>query len=115
MRLSDRTLQDLVGLFKHLSDPSRLSVLIALTQHGELSVSALCGLLDQNRPAVGHHLAMLRLGSLIECRRERKHRKYRIRAAALADVVESGFALAARGPTLDCQEFSLTFKRTRAR
>ena len=71
--VSDELVTNLVGLFKLLSDETRLRILYYLTQKNELHVRALCELLHESQPAVSHHLALLRVAGLIERRREGKH------------------------------------------
>ncbi len=70
--------KELVRLFKLLADETRLRILYFLLENAELNVRALCELLDQSQPAVSHHLALLRVDGLIECRREGKHNFYHI-------------------------------------
>ncbi|MBS0211401.1 MAG: metalloregulator ArsR/SmtB family transcription factor [Planctomycetes bacterium] len=72
------TLNDLVGVFKLLSDETRLRILYFLTRRPELHVRALCDLLEQSQPAVSHHLALLRAARLVSLRREGKHNFYSI-------------------------------------
>src|SRR5579885_3354208 len=48
-------------LLKHVSDPTRLQVILILTE-GERHVGALCAQLSQSQPAVSHHLAPRRQG-----------------------------------------------------
>ena len=63
-------------LLKQVSDPTRLQVLMLLTEK-ERNVSELCSDLGtQSQPAVSHHLALLRHGRLIEPRRSGKHNFY---------------------------------------
>lgn len=63
-------------LLKQVSDPTRLQVLMLLTEK-ERNVSELCADLGtQSQPAVSHHLALLRHGRLIEPRRSGKHNFY---------------------------------------
>jgi ArsR family transcriptional regulator len=76
--LADQTAQELVQLFKLLADETRLRVLYYLLQQEELNVRTLCKLLRQSQPAVSHHLALLRVAGLIECRREGKHNFYHL-------------------------------------
>ena len=45
-------------LLKHVSDPTRLQVILILSE-GERHVGALCAQLSQSQPAVSHHLALL--------------------------------------------------------
>ena len=78
-------------LLKQVSDPTRLQVLMLLTEK-ERNVSELCADLGtQSQPAVSHHLALLRHGRLIEPRRSGKHNFYYLTEAGreLADVVNN--------------------------
>ncbi|MDR3637574.1 MAG: metalloregulator ArsR/SmtB family transcription factor [Isosphaeraceae bacterium] len=62
-------------LLKHLSDPTRLQVILMLDE-GERHVGALCEHLAQSQPAVSHHLALLRHGGIIAPRRLGKNNFY---------------------------------------
>jgi len=62
-------------LLKHVSDPTRLQVILILAE-GERHVGALCEQLDQSQPAVSHHLALLRHGGIIAPRRQGKNNFY---------------------------------------
>jgi DNA-binding transcriptional ArsR family regulator len=78
-------------LLKQVSDPTRLQVLMLLSEK-ERNVTELCtDLGSQSQPAVSHHLALLRHGRLIEPRRAGKHNFYALTDAGrqLADVVNA--------------------------
>jgi DNA-binding transcriptional ArsR family regulator len=78
-------------LLKQVSDPTRLQVLMLLSEK-ERNVTELCADLGtQSQPAVSHHLALLRHGRLIEPRRSGKHNFYALTEAGreLAQVVNS--------------------------
>jgi DNA-binding transcriptional ArsR family regulator len=78
-------------LLKQVSDPTRLQVLLLLSDK-ERNVSELCADLGtQSQPAVSHHLALLRHGRLIEPRRSGKHNFYGLTDGGreLARVVKS--------------------------
>jgi DNA-binding transcriptional ArsR family regulator len=78
-------------LLKQVSDPTRLQVLMLLSEK-ERNVTELCADLGtQSQPAVSHHLALLRHGRLIEPRRAGKHNFYALTDAGrqLAQVVNS--------------------------
>ena len=62
-------------LLKHVSDATRLQVILTLAQ-GERHVGALCDQLSQSQPAVSHHLALLRHGGIISPRRQGKNNFY---------------------------------------
>jgi DNA-binding transcriptional ArsR family regulator len=76
-------------LLKQVSDPTRLQVILLLAE-GEKHVGALCDDLNQSQPAVSHHLALLRHGSIISPRRQGKNNFYGLTDAGekLAAVVK---------------------------
>ena len=76
-------------LLKQVSDPTRLQVILMLAE-GEKHVGALCDELNQSQPAVSHHLALLRHGSIIAPRRQGKNNFYGLTEAGekLAAVVK---------------------------
>jgi DNA-binding transcriptional ArsR family regulator len=76
-------------LLKHVSDPTRLQVILILSE-GEQHVGALCSQLSQSQPAVSHHLALLRHGGIIAPRRQGKNNFYSLTDSGsdLATVVK---------------------------
>jgi DNA-binding transcriptional ArsR family regulator len=76
-------------LLKQVSDPTRLQLVLLLTE-GEMHVGGLCEQLSQSQPAVSHHLALLRHGGLIAPRRQGKNNYYALTetGADLASVVK---------------------------
>src|SRR5580704_5833312 len=77
-------------LLKHVSDPTRLQVILILSD-GERHVGALCSQLSQSQPAVSHHLALLRHGGIIAPRRQGKNNFYSLTdtGTELARVVKN--------------------------
>lgn len=77
-------------LLKHVSEPTRLHVVLMLGQ-GERHVGAICEVLDQSQPATSHHLALLRHGGIIAPRREGKNNFYGLteRGERLASIVRT--------------------------
>src|SRR5580704_7979953 len=77
-------------LLKHVSDPTRLQVILILAE-GERHVGALCAQLSQSQPAVSHHLALLRHGGVIAPRRQGKNNFYSLTdtGTELARVVKN--------------------------
>jgi DNA-binding transcriptional ArsR family regulator len=69
-------------LLKQVSDPTRLQVILMLSD-GEKHVGGLSEELSQSQPAVSHHLALLRHGGIITPRRQGKNNFY-----ALTDTGE---------------------------
>lgn len=84
-----QALKELVEFFKVLSDETRLKILQYLAHTPELHVRALCELLKQSQPAVSHHLALLRMVGLIECRRDGKHNYYHLVPSRFREVQET--------------------------
>lgn len=64
-------LEPLAGLFKLLSDGTRLRILMLLAK-GERNVSSLCDELKLPQPTVSHHLGLLRMKQIIINRRNGK-------------------------------------------
>lgn len=93
--ISEQTVRDLSGVFKLLSDETRLRILLFLAQAGELHVTDICNKLGQSQPAVSHHLALLRVSGLIEARREGKHNFYSVRTHYFGELL--GDLLSAAG------------------
>ncbi len=112
IKVPDRTLEGLSDIFKLLADKSRLKILLALAQDGELNVTALCALLAQSQPAVSHHLTLLRMRNLVGFRRDGKHNFYRIDSTFVAELLEQLFSDTGNGlKMLQVEDFSLADKR----
>jgi DNA-binding transcriptional ArsR family regulator len=112
LRISDETLGRMTAVFKLLADPSRLKIVLALAQDGELHVSALCDMLGQSQPAVSHHLTLMRMVGLVGFRRDGKHNYYRLASGHVRDLFEQFFADAGNGQkTIHLEDFTLSFKR----
>src|SRR3954447_9575624 len=70
-----RQAQRAATLLKQVSDPTRLQVILMLSE-GEKHVGAVCEQMNMSQPAVSHHLALLRHGSIIAPRRQGKNNFY---------------------------------------
>ena len=112
LKVPDRTIEDLTNVFKMLADPSRLKIILALSQDRELHVSALCSLLGQSQPAVSHHLTLMRIVGLVDFSRRGKHNFYRLSSSRVHDLLEEFFADAGNGhKQLQFADFALSYKR----
>jgi DNA-binding transcriptional ArsR family regulator len=118
VRVSDETIARLTAVFKQLADPSRLKILLALAQDGEMHVSALCDMLNQtmphkySQPAVSHHLTLMRMVGLVGFRRDGKHNYYYLASGHVRELLEQVFADSGNGhKSLQFDDFILTFKR----
>lgn len=69
--VSDKDLEQLTGLFRLLSDKTRLNILMLLAE-GERNVTSLCNELQLPQPTVSHHLGLLRMNNIIGNRRAGK-------------------------------------------
>jgi DNA-binding transcriptional ArsR family regulator len=85
-----KQVQRAATLLKQVSDPTRLQVILMLSE-GERHVGALSDELSQSQPAVSHHLALLRHGGLIAPRRQGKNNYYGLTDSGeeLAQVVKA--------------------------
>src|SRR5216117_514797 len=69
--VSDQDLDQLSSLFRLLSDKTRLSILMRLSD-GERNVTTLCEELALPQPTVSHHLGLLRMNNVVGNRRHGK-------------------------------------------
>ncbi|SDT46104.1 ArsR/SmtB family transcription factor [Microlunatus soli] len=70
-RLPDSQYVELaVEVFGMLADATRVRIILALREHGELSVNLLADLVDKAPPAVSQHLAKLRLARIVTTRQD---------------------------------------------
>ncbi|MDA8338487.1 MAG: metalloregulator ArsR/SmtB family transcription factor [Nitrospiraceae bacterium] len=70
-------MQELLNIFKALSDETRLRIL-KLLEHGELCVCDIVAALDMIQPKVSFHLGVLKDAGLIKDRKQGKWIHYRI-------------------------------------
>jgi ArsR family transcriptional regulator, arsenate/arsenite/antimonite-responsive transcriptional repressor len=63
-----RTMADCTPLFFALGEPARQQILVLLTEHEELNVNQLTERLPLSRPAISHHLKVLRQAGLVSVR-----------------------------------------------
>jgi ArsR family transcriptional regulator, lead/cadmium/zinc/bismuth-responsive transcriptional repressor len=76
----DQDLDQLVFLFRLLSDKTRLNILLSLVK-GERNVTSLCEELRLPQPTVSHHLGLLRVNNMIANRRRGKQVFYSLHGA----------------------------------
>lgn len=89
----DIELEPLVGLFRLLSDKTRLNILLLLSK-GERNVTSLCEELDLPQPTVSHHLGLLRMSNLIGNRRNGKQVFYGLNGHVGNAALEKGLQIA---------------------
>jgi ArsR family transcriptional regulator, arsenate/arsenite/antimonite-responsive transcriptional repressor len=112
LKVPDRLVQSLTDVFKLLADKSRLKIVLALAQEGQMHVSALCKLLGQSQPAVSHHLTLMRMVGLVGYDRSGKHNFYYLASDHLCHLFEEFFRhMGNAEQTLELEDFSLAFSR----
>lgn len=62
--------EELLPLFKNLSDENRFTIFLLLVNEGELNVGDICERTGLSQPLTSHHLKNLRDVGLVNCRRE---------------------------------------------
>lgn len=65
-------------VFTLLSDPTRIRIVIALTQQDELSVGEIANIVGRNQTVISQHLAKLRWGKIVQTRKEGTRVCYRL-------------------------------------
>ena len=80
-------LEAAANIHSALSDPSRLTMLLALSEVAELCVSDLAHLADISLPAASSHLRILRSTGLVRRRHEGRMIYYAIRDRSTAQLV----------------------------
>jgi DNA-binding transcriptional ArsR family regulator len=70
--LTDHAIRTRADLFKLVSEPVRLRVILLL-EAGERNVGELCAAMGFSQPAMSHHLSLLRLSRVAETRRAGKN------------------------------------------
>lgn len=89
--VDDRTLEELVDVFKSLADRWRLLILMLLAREGEMHVKAIGEILGQSQPAVSHHLTQLKNAGLVTYRRDGKYNHYAIDSALVDEILGKFF------------------------
>ncbi|MCP4377533.1 MAG: winged helix-turn-helix transcriptional regulator [bacterium] len=63
--------EEIARVFHSLGDKTRISIMMLLTG-GEMNVTTLCNKLKLPQSSVSHHLNLLRIGGLVQTRRDGK-------------------------------------------
>lgn len=80
---------ELAGFFRLFGDPTRISVLWALSR-AEMCVCDLCALLDMKQSAVSHQLKILKQSRIVKNRRHGKVVYYSLDDEHIEQVLELG-------------------------
>ncbi len=105
----EKSLKELVHVFKLVADETRVRVLFYLCNTPELHVRAICELVGQSQPAVSHHLALLRVAGVIQSRRDGKHNYYRIVPRRVRQILGNVYDKLIEGNSIDIDGAALKF------
>lgn len=72
----NKLFEQVLPLFNAMGDSTRQSIILLLTKHEQLSVKELTAYTALSRPAISHHLKVLRSAGLIDERRDGVKRYY---------------------------------------
>ncbi|EUJ37738.1 ArsR/SmtB family transcription factor [Brochothrix campestris] len=68
-RLTETTVEQVTGLYKALSDPTRLKILLEIAA-GEIAVNEIAAAIEAKQSTVSHQLRVLKQAKLVKTRRE---------------------------------------------
>lgn len=97
------SIADLCDLFKLLSDPTRLEILMQLSQ-GEFTVTEICESLNLPQPTVSHHLGLLRMGRCIVNKRNGKNVIYSL--SETSKVAKNSLRFAVNGSSVTLSDLA---------
>ncbi|MFW9982005.1 MAG: ArsR/SmtB family transcription factor [Candidatus Thorarchaeota archaeon] len=84
----ENEMNDMISIFKTLSDPSRIRIISVLNTHQNMSVSDIADHLDLEISLVSHHLSTLKLQGFVKSRREKKQVFYSIDDDCIIDIMQ---------------------------
>jgi ArsR family transcriptional regulator len=90
-RRDEEQIRAAAEIFKSLSDPTRLRILLRLAA-GEACVHELCASLAMSQPAVSHQLRLLRVGRMVQTRRKGREIFYSIQDEHVMKLVGAALA-----------------------
>ncbi len=73
--------------FAALGDATRLQILLVFEPHEEVCVNEIARLFKLSRPAISHHLKVLRSAGLLECEKRGKEVYYRVNYPYCVEVL----------------------------
>lgn len=85
-KLDKKEIQEEAGVFKAMSDPCRLKILLLLKE-GELCVCEIMIALDRSQSTTSHHLSILKEEGLIKERRDGRWSRYRLAEGAIIEIL----------------------------
>jgi ArsR family transcriptional regulator len=86
--LSAEKLDFAARVLKLIASPVKLAIIDHLHQNGETSVNDLVEVVGQSQPLLSHHLATLKGGGVVNCRRDGKNIFYFLAMQEVVSVLE---------------------------
>lgn len=88
--VNEENIQKVSKFFKSISDPTRLRILIALSEE-EMNVSSITQKLEMEQSAISHQLKLLRENHLVKSRKEGKSVVYSLDDQHVTDILTETF------------------------
>ena len=80
--------EKMAAILKSMAHPTRMSILLLLGQHGELTVSALTAALEVKQTTISQHLQKMKLYGLLKSKRKGKFIFYCLKHKHLVEIIE---------------------------
>ena len=88
IEFKDNELDEVITIFKTLSDPSRVRILSALSKQEKLSVGDIADRLDMEISAVSHQLSTLKKLGFVKNKRVGQHIFYSLDDECITDIMK---------------------------
>lgn len=87
-QLTAEKIEKVAFILKAISHPLRLSIVKLLSEHEELSVSAICEILNSEQSLTSHHLSNMKLKGILDCKRDGKNILYSLKMKEVLGVLQ---------------------------
>jgi ArsR family transcriptional regulator, arsenate/arsenite/antimonite-responsive transcriptional repressor len=77
-----------IPLFQALGDPARQDIILMLTENEQLSVNEIANRSELSRPAISHHLKILRDNDLVNIEQQGTQRNYSLALNKSIDLLK---------------------------
>ena len=88
IEIEDNELDDVIAIFRALSDRSLVRIISALTRKKSLCVSDIADLLEMPISRVSHHLSTLKMLGFVRSKQDRKQVFYSIDDDCITDIMK---------------------------
>ena len=88
VEFAENEMNDMISIFKTLSDTSRIRIISVLSKQEGMSVGDIAKHLDLEISLVSHHLSTLRLYGFVKPRKEKKQVFYSIDDDCIIDIMQ---------------------------